>query len=555
MVAPLAEREQGYMRDLPLYTLSARYQLWSLLFLNDGSTYWMEFRMPEAAKGHGDKTGSVGLVGTLETIEDRLRANTGFCPAELCHISLAIAKLVKDTSELKICLASLDADVVALKWGDSEKTPMPASGLKWLALNGQPSGRLLENSKLSAALKHKLDFTQQEWDLFGIKDLHADHFVKSGNSFFGPVALTRAPLVLDFASAVSIEKLVEKYSLRSMAKSLQNKLDVVRARRQAKNSQAAQELPSAQDALAESTAQHGGLDDDSLTDIINEKYSFSSRPASTAPEMLFLEARVGEGAGRVVTRNLPRLLSSEACDVFSLGVLMFRMITHGKYPYGVSKDGTESAKQMMNVHAGIGAKNLVAKSIWAGNKVRRAFVGTYRCNIEDALVVISVVNNQCKIVNNTPNFRGSQAYVDRKYFFETFLRKNLKDGHDQVMYSDLVGSVVYENQHASLIKWSNGTTWTRSVICCGRRKEACDRIDSLCYAFVQMLREMKFCMRRLPPEQGTQDQQAQPKTRLSMRTQSQARWITAASKINGADKAVGAGADAGALMWLQSPFW
>ena len=39
---------------------------------------------------------------------------------------------------------------------------------------------------LEAALQCKREFTQQEWDTFGIEGIRADSFVKSGNSYFRP---------------------------------------------------------------------------------------------------------------------------------------------------------------------------------------------------------------------------------------------------------------------------------------------------------------------------------------------------------------------------------
>jgi hypothetical protein len=33
---------------------------------------------------------------------------------------------------------------------------------------------------------HKTEFTQQEWDAFGVHDLGMHHFVKSGDSYFRP---------------------------------------------------------------------------------------------------------------------------------------------------------------------------------------------------------------------------------------------------------------------------------------------------------------------------------------------------------------------------------
>ena len=65
-----------------------------------------------------------------------------------------------------------------------------APGLKWLpAGDTKPTtGRNLEHKKLAEALTRKTEFTKQEWEAFGIKDLFTNHFIKSGNSYFQPAA-------------------------------------------------------------------------------------------------------------------------------------------------------------------------------------------------------------------------------------------------------------------------------------------------------------------------------------------------------------------------------
>ena len=62
-------------------------------------------------------------------------------------------------------------------------------GLKWRAvnlLNSKNADHELKHKALATALFEKTDFTQAEWDDFGIKDLHPEHFVKSGASCFQP---------------------------------------------------------------------------------------------------------------------------------------------------------------------------------------------------------------------------------------------------------------------------------------------------------------------------------------------------------------------------------
>ena len=61
-------------------------------------------------------------------------------------------------------------------------------GLKWE--NAGPTkpvpGQELDHDQLREALKDKTEFTQQEWNGFGITNLRKDHFVKRGANYFKP---------------------------------------------------------------------------------------------------------------------------------------------------------------------------------------------------------------------------------------------------------------------------------------------------------------------------------------------------------------------------------
>ena len=64
------------------------------------------------------------------------------------------------------------------------------SGLKWhkIGVMKPSSGREIRNPALSEALKTRMEFSQEQWDDFGIiDDIDADDFVKSGAFFFKPV--------------------------------------------------------------------------------------------------------------------------------------------------------------------------------------------------------------------------------------------------------------------------------------------------------------------------------------------------------------------------------
>ena len=78
--------------------------------------------------------------------------------------------------------------------------------LKWQKVDAGPAtalaqGRELKNLKLAAALTHKVDFTQQEWDTFGISYLYTDNFIKSGGHYFKPAETA----VSDVMSTTDVE--------------------------------------------------------------------------------------------------------------------------------------------------------------------------------------------------------------------------------------------------------------------------------------------------------------------------------------------------------------
>ena len=51
---------------------------------------------------------------------------------------------------------------------------------------------ILANPALEEALLQKTEFTQQEWDAFGVDGLRMHQYVKSGDSFFHPAGETQA---------------------------------------------------------------------------------------------------------------------------------------------------------------------------------------------------------------------------------------------------------------------------------------------------------------------------------------------------------------------------
>jgi len=63
-----------------------------------------------------------------------------------------------------------------------------ALGLKWHNVGpAKPTpGKELEHPRLREALGDKTEFTQHEWDGFGVANLRVDHFVKSGDDYYKP---------------------------------------------------------------------------------------------------------------------------------------------------------------------------------------------------------------------------------------------------------------------------------------------------------------------------------------------------------------------------------
>ena len=78
-----------------------------------------------------------------------------------------------------------------------------ASGLKWTEVGAKElvEGEELSNQKLAGALQGKLEFAQYEWNDFGITELKKEHFIKSGNKYFKPAALSTS---IDY-STLSVE--------------------------------------------------------------------------------------------------------------------------------------------------------------------------------------------------------------------------------------------------------------------------------------------------------------------------------------------------------------
>ena len=77
--------------------------------------------------------------------------------------------------------------------GDKTQLQAPGSkscalGLKWkvTGVYEPRRGCLLRNRRLARALTTRTEFTQEEWQAFGISDLRSDHYIKVGDAYFKP---------------------------------------------------------------------------------------------------------------------------------------------------------------------------------------------------------------------------------------------------------------------------------------------------------------------------------------------------------------------------------
>ena len=77
-----------------------------------------------------------------------------------------------------------------------------ASGLKWKLL-GTDSANLvpLKNAMLEDALKSQTEFTQREWDSFGVNNLRMNNCILSGDSYFQPSESAESALAFALAAA------------------------------------------------------------------------------------------------------------------------------------------------------------------------------------------------------------------------------------------------------------------------------------------------------------------------------------------------------------------
>ena len=77
----------------------------------------------------------------------------------------------------------------------------PPTGMMGQSMRPQgPREKSLENEELAAALLGgQLEFTQEQWEVFGIKRLRLGHFIKAGDTYFKP---TEASMHENLAMAI-----------------------------------------------------------------------------------------------------------------------------------------------------------------------------------------------------------------------------------------------------------------------------------------------------------------------------------------------------------------
>jgi len=130
--------------------------------------------------------------------------------ASMDFSSLAASLLSATTSSVTFPSAPLSVLAVAGGLGGSggEEGML---GLKWrcYGITEPTVGRLLTNAVLANDLCTKLEFTQDEWVVFGIADLHIDDYIKSEpdcvSSYFQPVALMQLPLLVQLPPVHTIQ--------------------------------------------------------------------------------------------------------------------------------------------------------------------------------------------------------------------------------------------------------------------------------------------------------------------------------------------------------------
>ena len=144
----------------------------------DGTQY---FKPGDTLELKLDRTGPTGVLSL--TVHDSVVAQIKGLPSDV-----ALFPAVAITNKMCKCSFTLSAGECQDGRERGSSSLHRASGFKWRKIGAtEPAqGRELKNHSLHMALYDKTEFTQQEWDAFGITDLSMDHFVKRGAYYFIP---------------------------------------------------------------------------------------------------------------------------------------------------------------------------------------------------------------------------------------------------------------------------------------------------------------------------------------------------------------------------------
>jgi len=106
------------------------------------------------------------------------------------HPSIARVLVPSRTRRSSIARALIPLGLARRRRTSIASAPMP-SGLKWEGAGTEKptDGKELTNEKLAEGLKSKTEFTKEEWKEFGIQELDAGHYIKSGDEYFKPAAM------------------------------------------------------------------------------------------------------------------------------------------------------------------------------------------------------------------------------------------------------------------------------------------------------------------------------------------------------------------------------
>lgn len=126
------------------------------------------------------------------------RAQIMGCPACTAKRAVAVkewAPAVRFMAQTTGWIDEEGAKVLALRESPMTYQALRVSGMAWRDVGtvAPEGGSELAHVQLAEALAKKTEFTEKEWKAFNITTLRADHFIKSGDSYFQPTADDATP--------------------------------------------------------------------------------------------------------------------------------------------------------------------------------------------------------------------------------------------------------------------------------------------------------------------------------------------------------------------------